>query len=134
VSIDFKKKILARLEGGIRVRRTASKSWRVPTDNAVQNPFLEVYTMKNQQQPKRVSSNPELMVVKPMLRETHLTMQYILNLPAHGTTVEEILDEYVTDSSKYLLFFCKVQPCIFCMDGVYCFRHFKSLERKGGGI
>jgi hypothetical protein len=42
--IEFQKKILARPEGEIRVRRTDSTSSRISTDNAAQNLFLEVYT------------------------------------------------------------------------------------------
>jgi hypothetical protein len=41
--IGFKKKILARLEGGNRVRRTGQYVVEGPTDNAVQKLFLEAY-------------------------------------------------------------------------------------------
>ncbi len=34
------------------------------------------------------------MVGKPVIRSTRLTVQYILNLLARGTTVDEILQEY----------------------------------------
>ncbi|MCF6154082.1 MAG: DUF433 domain-containing protein [Candidatus Brocadia sp.] len=34
------------------------------------------------------------MVGKPVIRGTRLTVEYILNLLAHGATVEEILQEY----------------------------------------
>ena len=43
--IEFQKKILARPEGEIRVRRTDSTSSRISTDNAAQNLFLEVYSV-----------------------------------------------------------------------------------------
>ncbi|CAD7781988.1 hypothetical protein DMNBHIDG_02880 [Candidatus Methanoperedenaceae archaeon GB37] len=38
--------------------------------------------------------NPKIMVGKPVVRGTRLTVQYILNLLAHGATVDEILQEY----------------------------------------
>ncbi len=34
------------------------------------------------------------MVGKPVIRGTRLTVEYILNLLAHGATVTEILEEY----------------------------------------
>jgi uncharacterized protein (DUF433 family) len=34
------------------------------------------------------------MVGKPVIRGTRLTVEYILNLLAHGSTAEEILEEY----------------------------------------
>jgi uncharacterized protein (DUF433 family) len=34
------------------------------------------------------------MVGKPVIKGTRLTVEYILNLPAHGATEAEILDEY----------------------------------------
>lgn len=43
---------------------------------------------------ERISINPKVMVGKPVIRGTRLTVEYILNLLAHGTTSEEILQEY----------------------------------------
>lgn len=43
---------------------------------------------------KRIVSNPKIMVGKPVIRGTRLTTQHILNLLAHGATVDEILHEY----------------------------------------
>jgi|LGVE01.1.fsa_nt_gb hypothetical protein len=42
-AIEFQKKIFARPEGEIRVRRTDSTSSRILTDNADQNLFLKLY-------------------------------------------------------------------------------------------
>ena len=38
--------------------------------------------------------NPKVMVGKPVIRGTRLTVEFILNLLAHGATTAEILDEY----------------------------------------
>jgi uncharacterized protein (DUF433 family) len=43
---------------------------------------------------ERVTCNPRVMVGKPVIRGTRLTVDYLLNLLAHGSTIEEILDEY----------------------------------------
>jgi uncharacterized protein (DUF433 family) len=43
---------------------------------------------------ERITVNPKVMVGKPVIRGTRLTVEYILNLLAHGATIDEILDEY----------------------------------------
>jgi uncharacterized protein (DUF433 family) len=50
--------------------------------------------MKDQQLLERITLNPKVMVGKPVIRGTRLTVEYILNLLAHGATVTEILQEY----------------------------------------
>ena len=50
--------------------------------------------MKDQQLLKRITLNPKIMVGKPVIKGTRLTVKYILNLLAHGATVDEILEEY----------------------------------------
>ena len=50
--------------------------------------------MKDEQFIERIVLNPKVMVGKPIIRGTRLTVEYILNLLAHGTTAEEILVEY----------------------------------------
>jgi uncharacterized protein (DUF433 family) len=50
--------------------------------------------MQDQQLLERITINPKVMVGKPVIRGTRLTVEYILNLLAHGATVEEILQEY----------------------------------------
>lgn len=42
----------------------------------------------------RISVNPRVMVGKPVIRGTRLTVEYILELLAHGTAMDEILEEY----------------------------------------
>lgn len=43
---------------------------------------------------ERITLDPKVMVGKPVIRGTRLTVEYILNLLAHGATVAEILQEY----------------------------------------
>ncbi len=43
---------------------------------------------------ERITMDPKVMVGKPVIRGTRLTVEYILNLLAHGATPEEILQEY----------------------------------------
>ena len=50
--------------------------------------------MKEQQLLERITLNPKVMVGKPVVRGTRLTVEYILNLLAHGATETEILQEY----------------------------------------
>jgi len=50
--------------------------------------------MKDQQLLERITLNPKVMVGKPVIRGTRLTVEYVLNLLAHGATMEEILNEY----------------------------------------
>lgn len=50
--------------------------------------------MKDQQLLERITVNPKVMVGKPVIKGTRLTVEYILNLLAHGATVAEILEEY----------------------------------------
>lgn len=50
--------------------------------------------MTNEELLERIAINPRIMVGKPIIRGTRLTVEYILGLLAHGTTIEEILEEY----------------------------------------
>ncbi|NTW36448.1 MAG: DUF433 domain-containing protein [Syntrophobacteraceae bacterium] len=43
---------------------------------------------------ERIPINPKVMVGKPIIKGTRLTVEYILNLLAHGSTREEIIQEY----------------------------------------
>ena len=44
---------------------------------------------------ERITLDPDVMTGKPVIKGTRLTVEYIVNLLAHGATEEEILDEYV---------------------------------------
>lgn len=50
--------------------------------------------MLDQQLLERITLNPKVMVGKPVIRGTRLTVEYVLNLLVHGATVPEILQEY----------------------------------------
>lgn len=42
----------------------------------------------------RISTDPKVLVGKPVIKGTRLSIEYILNLLAHGATMAEILEEY----------------------------------------
>lgn len=50
--------------------------------------------MREQQLLERITLNPRVMVGKPVIKGTRLTVEYILGLLAHGATIAEILEEY----------------------------------------
>ena len=50
--------------------------------------------MTDQQLLERIVLNPKVMVGKPVIKGTRLTVEYILNLLAHGAAPEEIIHEY----------------------------------------
>jgi uncharacterized protein (DUF433 family) len=50
--------------------------------------------MKEEQLLERITLDPKIMVGKPVIKGTRLTVEYILNLLAHGATTQEILQEY----------------------------------------
>ena len=50
--------------------------------------------MSDRQLLNRIVINSEVMVGKPVIKGTRLTVEYILNLLAHGTLISEILEEY----------------------------------------
>jgi uncharacterized protein (DUF433 family) len=63
-------------------------------------------SMTDQQLLERIVLNPKVLVGKPVIRGTRLSVEYILNLLAHGATVTEILEEYEGLSQE------DVQACI----------------------
>lgn len=50
--------------------------------------------MKDEQLLERIVINPKIKTGKPVIRGTRLTVDYILNLMAHGSTINDILVEY----------------------------------------
>ena len=42
----------------------------------------------------RISTSPKVLAGKPVIHGTRLSVEFILNLLAHGSTVQEIVDEY----------------------------------------
>jgi uncharacterized protein (DUF433 family) len=50
--------------------------------------------MADQELLNRITTNPKVMTGKPVIRGTRLTVEYILNLLAHDTTMADILAEY----------------------------------------
>jgi uncharacterized protein (DUF433 family) len=50
--------------------------------------------MKDQELLQRITVNAKVMVGKPVIKGTRVTVEYVLNLLAHGATVTEILSEY----------------------------------------
>jgi uncharacterized protein (DUF433 family) len=50
--------------------------------------------MNDEQLLKRIVCDPAVMTGKPVIRGTRLTVDFILNLLAHGMTEEEIRAEY----------------------------------------
>lgn len=43
---------------------------------------------------KRITLNPAILAGKPVIRGTRLSVEFILNILAHGATIDEILEEY----------------------------------------
>jgi len=50
--------------------------------------------MTDEQLLGRIAVDPQIIVGKPVIRGTRLTVEYILNLLAHGAAISEILEEY----------------------------------------
>jgi uncharacterized protein (DUF433 family) len=50
--------------------------------------------MTDQELLERISVNPKTMAGKPVIRGTRLSVEFVLNLLAHGATTGEIMDEY----------------------------------------
>ncbi len=64
----------------------------------------------------RIVIDPRVMIGKPVIRGTRLTVEYILNLLVHGATEAEILAEYQglarSDSQVCLLFAQSLQSTL----------------------
>jgi uncharacterized protein (DUF433 family) len=42
----------------------------------------------------RITCDPRVMVGKPIIKGTRLTVEYVLNLLGHRSTIDDILEEY----------------------------------------
>ncbi len=64
--------------------------------------------MTDQQLLERISLSPTVMAGKPVIAGTRLTVEFVLNLLAHGATTDEIIREYpgltVEDIQACILF------------------------------
>jgi uncharacterized protein (DUF433 family) len=56
--------------------------------------------MEEQKLLQRITADPDIMVGKPVIKGTRLTVEYILGLLAHGATEAEILAEYTELTSE----------------------------------
>jgi uncharacterized protein (DUF433 family) len=50
--------------------------------------------MTDRQLLARITLDPKVMVGKPVIKGTRLTVEYVLGLLAHGASIAEILEEY----------------------------------------
>ena len=50
--------------------------------------------MSDEQLLERITCDPEVLCGKPVISGTRLSVEFILNLLAHGSTFDEIQDEY----------------------------------------
>mgnify|MGYP003393293073 CR=1 FL=1 len=57
-------------------------------------PSVYNINMNDQALLNRITLNPKVMMGKPVIKGTRLSVEFILNLLAHGATTTEILDEY----------------------------------------
>ncbi len=55
---------------------------------------LDGHSMTDIELLERIVLNPKIMVGKPIIRGTRLTVDYILNRLAHGATEMDLLEEY----------------------------------------
>ena len=62
--------------------------------------------MKDEQLLQRIVCDPQVMTGKPVIRGTRLTVDFILNLRAHGMTGAEMREEYAGISKE------DVQACL----------------------
>lgn len=67
--------------------------------------------MNDQQLLSRITFDPKVLAGKPVIKGTRLSVEYILNLLAHGATTQELLAEYevlaIEDVQACLLFAAK---------------------------
>lgn len=63
---------------------------------------------------ERIVCNADVMAGKPTIKGTRLTIEYILNVKAHGAPDQEILDEYpgVTPEDLQACYFFAGKPTL----------------------
>jgi uncharacterized protein (DUF433 family) len=64
--------------------------------------------MTDQELLKRIVMNPKVMVGKPVIRGTRLTVEHVLNLLAHSADMEDVTREYeglTTDDIRACILF-----------------------------
>ena len=67
--------------------------------------------MSDQQLLERIVCDPKVMVGKPVIKGTRLTVETILNVLAHGSSTAEVLDEYEGLATE------DIQACLLFMGG-----------------
>jgi len=71
----------------------------------------EIRDMNENELLSRIVSDPKTLAGKPAIRGTRLSVEFILNLLAHGSSFQDILDEYnglqLVDIQACLLFASK---------------------------
>jgi uncharacterized protein (DUF433 family) len=63
--------------------------------------------MSNEQLLERIVCESKVMVGKPVIKGTRLTVEYVLNLLSHGSSASDILDEYEGLTPE------DIQACLF---------------------
>lgn len=43
---------------------------------------------------ERITSDPKVMMGKPVVKDTRITVEFLLRMLGSGTTVEELIEEY----------------------------------------
>ncbi|HUT80847.1 MAG TPA: DUF433 domain-containing protein [Candidatus Bathyarchaeia archaeon] len=61
--------------------------------------------MKRKELLDRITINPKIVVGKPVIKGTRITVQFILNLLANGAEIREIVEEY-SDLTKEDILAC----------------------------
>jgi uncharacterized protein (DUF433 family) len=87
----------SRIEASMFTRawRQRWENWRaIKFKRRVYDERRRFQVMTDEQLLERITLNPEVMVGKPIIKGTRLTVEFILNLLAHGATITEIIEEY----------------------------------------
>jgi uncharacterized protein (DUF433 family) len=91
-----------------RLDSNGCEAWQVLAADVQWSSVGKGGSMSDEQLLERVVLDPKVMTGKPVIKGTRLTVDYILNLLAHGSSTEEIVDEYqgltVEDVQACLLF------------------------------